>query len=284
MRLPILDPRQPLPQQGRGPGLMPDPEHPEVISSEAPSFTSVPTSGNLPPTPRVNLKWKEGTGEEQSLRVTKRFGTRGTRGHNDRRNKSMTRERKREREEFELERRLTQQRMSQQEQVREDLRSIMTREGTLALRGRGQSKSVLSSAEENPDDSRDLPRQLSFTQHHAHTSRTPRRTRANGKVITIHGPPSSTGRRINVFQRPPPQPAPQPARATMQQIPSGPVMRRPDDWTHWLELSVKLTGLPPNVTTRDIWRCLSREGSILTIELYEDNRGNREGRGRVRFS
>lgn len=273
VRLPILDARQPLRAQGRGP--MAQPEHPEVVSSEPLSFT-LGTSGSRTPKPRVNVGWKPRNGEKEHMMLPKRVNTRGTRGRGDPRNEGM----RRAREQFELEKRVEEQRLTQQQEARERLTSTMTGEHTVVLRGRGQSEFVRSSLGDGPDNSPDPPNDPSFTQHHPHTSPTQRRTQANGEVIMIHGPPSSTGRRNNIFQRP----SPQAPRVTMQQTQSGPVMRRPDDWTHWDVLSVKLSGLPTNVTTRDVWTCLSREGCIQTIELFEDNRGNRDGKGRVRFS
>ena len=273
VRLPTLDSRQPLPEQVQGP--MPEPEYPEVVSSEPPSFTLASTTGSIAQTPRVNVSWKSEKGEKERL-IVKRPNTRGTRGRGDPRNVGM----RRARERIELEKRIEQQKMTEQQEMRDILTPGLTRERTVVLRGRGQSKLVPSSAGDSPDDSPELPRNPTFTQHHPHTSPNQRRTQANGKVIMIHGPPSSTGRRNNIFQRP----SPQLPRVTMQQTYSGPVVRRLDDWTHWVELSVRLYGLPTNITTRDIWACLSKEGSILTIELFEDSRGVREGKGRVRFS
>lgn len=270
VRLPIRDSRQPLREPERGP--IGEAAHPEVVSSEPPSFTMVSATGSSAPTPRVNLDWMSKNGDQEALSVTKRLNTRGTRGRGDPRNESMRKAR---------EKVMEQQRLREARQLRDDRPiSSPTREPTLVLRGPRQSDLVMSSLGDSPDTSPDHPCNPAFVQHYPHTSPAQRRTQANGKVIVIHGPPSSTGRRNNIFQRP----SPQLPRATMQQTPSGPVMRRPDDWTHWVEISVKLFGLPTNVTTRDIWRCLSTEGCIMTIELYEDNRGTREGKGRVRFS
>ena len=64
---------------------------------------------------------------------------------------------------------------------------------------------------------------------------------------------------------------------------NGAVARRQDDWSTWIELSVKLSGLTPNVSTLDLWKGLSKEGTIAIIELYEDSKGNRDGKGVVRF-
>ena len=60
--------------------------------------------------------------------------------------------------------------------------------------------------------------------------------------------------------------------------------RRPaDDWTKWVELGLKISGLPSSTTTRDLYRCFSKEGNIVLIELYENTRSEREGTACVRF-
>ena len=56
-----------------------------------------------------------------------------------------------------------------------------------------------------------------------------------------------------------------------------------DDWTKWVELGLKISGLPPSTTTRDLYRCFSKEGNIVLIELYENTRSEREGTACVRF-
>lgn len=91
----------------------------------------------------------------------------------------------------------------------------------------------------------------------------------------------SPGRPVNAARRPSPQGPVTPSQQPQQQ--HGAVARRQNDWTTWNELSVRLFGLPPNVSTRDLWKSLSKEGSIAIIELYEDSRGNRDGRGVIRF-
>lgn len=93
---------------------------------------------------------------------------------------------------------------------------------------------------------------------------------------------SSPGRPVNAARRPSPQGPVAPSQQPQQQ--HGAVARRQNDWTTWNELSVRLFGLPPNISTRDLWKSLSKEGSIAIIELYEDSRGNRDGRGVIRFS
>lgn len=90
-----------------------------------------------------------------------------------------------------------------------------------------------------------------------------------------------SGRSVSAARRPSPQGLVAPPYQQYQQV--GAVARRQDDWTTWIELSVRLMGLTPNVSTRDLWKGLSKEGTITIIELYEDPRGNRDGKGVIRF-
>ena len=104
-----------------------------------------------------------------------------------------------------------------------------------------------------------------------------RRVEVSSSSVTIHGPPSSTGRKNNTFQRP----APMAARSTGHRKVA--VIAKADDWTHWVELGVYFSGFPMHVTTKEVWDVFSREGDIITIELFEDYTGRPNGRGRVRF-
>lgn len=56
-----------------------------------------------------------------------------------------------------------------------------------------------------------------------------------------------------------------------------------DDWTKWVELGIRISGLPPSATTRDLYRCFSKEGNIVLVELYENTRNERQGTACVRF-
>lgn len=55
------------------------------------------------------------------------------------------------------------------------------------------------------------------------------------------------------------------------------------DWTTWQDLTVKIHDLPATATTRDLYRCFSRQGNIVRIELYENTRGERDGKASVKF-
>lgn len=54
-------------------------------------------------------------------------------------------------------------------------------------------------------------------------------------------------------------------------------------WTTWQEVSVRIRDIPPTTTTRDLWRCFSKQGTIVGIELYENTKGKREGSASVKF-
>jgi RNA-dependent RNA polymerase len=54
-------------------------------------------------------------------------------------------------------------------------------------------------------------------------------------------------------------------------------------WTSWDSLSVSLHGVPPNLNTFTVWKSLTQYGTIDYIELFEDSKGQRDGKGRVRF-
>ncbi len=55
------------------------------------------------------------------------------------------------------------------------------------------------------------------------------------------------------------------------------------DWTTWQDLTVRIHGLPATTTTRDLYRCFSRQGTIVRIELFENTRGERDGNASVIF-
>ena len=104
-----------------------------------------------------------------------------------------------------------------------------------------------------------------------------RRTVISTGTIAIHGPPSSTSRKNNIFVRP----APMAARAISRS--QSAVIARANDWSNWVEVAVQFSGFPTNTNTKDIWNVFKNEGDILTIELFDDYNGNPNGRGRIRF-
>lgn len=65
--------------------------------------------------------------------------------------------------------------------------------------------------------------------------------------------------------------------------PRKPVAVPEDDYTSWTELTVKLTRVPWQAGTLDIYNLLSPRGYIATISLEENSEGNRNGEAFVTF-
>ena len=105
--------------------------------------------------------------------------------------------------------------------------------------------------------------------------------------ITIYRRPLSTGKWSNSFAHPAPSSDVVSQRRryhnSLQYSNRAAIVRRTGDWTHWVELSIKLFELPVNTTTLLLWETFSKEGSIAGIELFEDTKGSRQGSARVRF-
>lgn len=64
---------------------------------------------------------------------------------------------------------------------------------------------------------------------------------------------------------------------------NGAAVRRENDWTTWVEIGIRVYGLTPTVSTLDLWKCFNREGPITSIKIFEDGKGNREGKASIRF-
>lgn len=107
------------------------------------------------------------------------------------------------------------------------------------------------------------------------------RPQSNANMNGLYNSSSSFGRANTSSSRPSLQKYPLQPSLLYQQ--NGAVARRPDDWTTWNELRIKVYGLSPNVSTRDLWKAFSKEGSIAAIEIFEDSNGNREGKATIRF-
>lgn len=58
---------------------------------------------------------------------------------------------------------------------------------------------------------------------------------------------------------------------------------RTNDWRMWQDVGVKVFDIPVTTTTRDLYLSFSKEGTIIAIDLYEDTRGQREGKACVKF-
>lgn len=75
------------------------------------------------------------------------------------------------------------------------------------------------------------------------------------------------------------------SRKSLEQksLQDGPGKRRENDWTTWDEVNIKVYGLNPSVETVDLWKRFSREGSVTMIKIFEDSKGNRNGKASIRF-
>ena len=240
-----------------------------------------PASTSYQNIPEIEVKQSGGSGREEIAQLIKRANQRGTRGRGDPRNESMKRARECYRREQLAKHH---QQPKQQEyilQISPPTRDMAKIGLAVTLHGRGEVK---FSPNTSCEDGRGFMQTPSRSSHHSPLPRQPpsqRRTQPHRHLIPIHGPPSSLGRHNNIFMRPPPT-ASRGEPQHQHQI-AGPLVRRYNDWTTWVELGVKVYGLPSNVTTRDLWTNFSREGSIATIQLFEDFKGNRDGKAQIRF-
>lgn len=65
--------------------------------------------------------------------------------------------------------------------------------------------------------------------------------------------------------------------------PPGPIARRDHDWKSWVELRVRIVGVPSDISTGELWVCFSRYGQCTQIEIMENSRGVREGIAKVTY-
>ncbi|KAL6237096.1 hypothetical protein BDW75DRAFT_249549 [Aspergillus navahoensis] len=70
-----------------------------------------------------------------------------------------------------------------------------------------------------------------------------------------------------------PNSVPQPAR---QQLIIAP-------WRNWESVAVYLTNVTAEVSALDLWRAFKDEGSIRSIDIFEDSHGNRTAKAKIRF-
>lgn len=54
-------------------------------------------------------------------------------------------------------------------------------------------------------------------------------------------------------------------------------------WQTWDSFAVNLFGVPDEATAFTIWTAFNPQGNIFSIDLYEDDAGRRNGKGRIRF-
>lgn len=103
---------------------------------------------------------------------------------------------------------------------------------------------------------------------------------------------SFRGRRGHRFVSPPlpaspppsntPHPAPSRPPASSPMLPA-PATTITPPWSSWESLAVNLFDVPVEANTFVLWHAFKGEGSIFSIDLYEDARGSREHKGKVRF-
>lgn len=108
------------------------------------------------------------------------------------------------------------------------------------------------------------------------SSQVPARTPSNS-------PQDTMGRRRNQTMAHRASPSAYRPRGMGYRSNGSPAARRWDDWGSWLEVSVKIYGLTRDIAISDLWRCFSKEGTVITIEIFEDTRGDPDGKGLVRF-
>ncbi|KAL8725364.1 MAG: hypothetical protein Q9181_006444 [Wetmoreana brouardii] len=85
-------------------------------------------------------------------------------------------------------------------------------------------------------------------------------------------------RGANAMLKPPATSSPARAR------PLGPIARREDDWRAWIELRLRVVGVPADITTGELWACFTRHGQVAQIEIMEDSRGTRDGVAKVTYN
>ena len=125
-------------------------------------------------------------------------------------------------------------------------------------------------------------------QHHsAHQSfrptNVPRPFQSSPNPAGIHESRSAVGRTDNVYPRLHSSAHKPKGSFHYPQPLSSSVVRHQDGWSSWLELRVKVFGLPTTVTTLDLWQCFSKEGIIDAVEIFEDGKGTRDGKASVRY-
>lgn len=99
----------------------------------------------------------------------------------------------------------------------------------------------------------------------------------------LYGLRPAKGRNRNVYPRPLTSAHRPNSAHHSQQQPNDSIVRRQGGWCSWIELRVKIFGLPATVTTLDLWQCFSKEGTIDAIEIFENSQGAREGKASVRY-
>ena len=97
-------------------------------------------------------------------------------------------------------------------------------------------------------------------------------TKMRRPVLTNPGPPKSFPEPQERKPQAPPKPSP--LQFSSQILPS---------WRQRDTLAIKLTNVPKEASAVNLWEAFQKEGSIFTIDLFEDSHGNRKPEGKIRF-
>lgn len=54
-------------------------------------------------------------------------------------------------------------------------------------------------------------------------------------------------------------------------------------WKEWDSVAINLLNLPPEANAYVLWQAFQKEGPIFSIDLFEDDHGRRENKGKIRF-
>ncbi|KAL4953606.1 RNA dependent RNA polymerase-domain-containing protein [Aspergillus filifer] len=76
------------------------------------------------------------------------------------------------------------------------------------------------------------------------------------------------------MQKPRSRPGPAPQAPRQQVIP---------EWRSFESVAVFITDIPREATTRDLWKAFNQEGSIFSIDIWEDFHGKKTSKGKIRF-
>ncbi|KAI9368815.1 RNA dependent RNA polymerase-domain-containing protein [Aspergillus egyptiacus] len=54
-------------------------------------------------------------------------------------------------------------------------------------------------------------------------------------------------------------------------------------WKSWESVAISLANVPKELRTLDLWKAFKNEGSVLSIDIFEDSHGSRTSRAKIRF-
>ncbi|KAJ5594295.1 uncharacterized protein N7459_000503 [Penicillium hispanicum] len=80
-----------------------------------------------------------------------------------------------------------------------------------------------------------------------------------------------------------------PTFSTITMSSSGPLPSFPGSllleaaWPQWESLAINLAGIPKEANTYVLWEAFQNEGTVFSIDIFDDSHGNRSNKGRIRF-